>query len=83
MGDAARFDQRYLDRTVKITLASVFMGACLFGASILMESWLYAPTIRYFALAALLLIAAVSYFGSGVLIGAFTRSDLRAAFKRS
>ena len=82
MGDAARFDRRFGQRLTRIVAASLVMGAALYGASWGMADWLVADTIRYAALVALLLVAAISYFGSGIALGAFSRSELRAAFKR-
>jgi putative peptidoglycan lipid II flippase len=38
--------------------------------------------LRYLALAALVLLGALSYFGIGTLIGAFRISDFRAALRR-
>lgn len=83
MGDAARFDARFGQRLIRITGAAFIMGACLVGGAMLMAEWLVTDTIRYLALVLLLGIAAISYFGSGTLLGAFSKSELRSAFKRS
>lgn len=82
MGDEARFDRRFGARLLRITAAAVFMGASLFVASMVLSDMLTTDTIRYLALVILLLVAAVSYFGAGMLLGAFSKSDLRSAFKR-
>ena len=82
MGDEARFDPRFVARLVRITAAAVVMGACLLGASMLLADMLRTDTIRYLALVLLLLVAAVSYFGAGTIFGAFTKSELKSAFKR-
>lgn len=82
MGDEAFFDPRFAQRLLRITAASVIMGAALYGSAWLMADWLVADTIRYAALALLMVVAAISYFGSGFALGAFSRSELRGAFKR-
>jgi len=82
MGDEATFDTRFTNRLVRITGASVIMGASLFAASLVLRDFLVADTIRYLALIVLMLVAALSYFGSGVVLGAFTKADLKGAFKR-
>jgi len=82
MGDEARFDRRFGARLLRITAAAVVMGASLFVASMVLSDMLTTDTIRYLALVILLLVAAVSYFGAGMLLGAFSKSDLRSAFKR-
>ncbi|MDG2340653.1 MAG: murein biosynthesis integral membrane protein MurJ [Paracoccaceae bacterium] len=82
MGDAAKFDKRFGHRLISITAAALVMGACLFGSAMLMAEWLVTDTIRYLALVLLLAVAAISYFGVGTLLGAFSKSELRSAFKR-
>ena len=82
MGTEATFDRRFRQRLPRITLAAIFMGACLYGAAYLMSGWLETETIRYPALLILLAVSAVSYFGSGMIVGAFSKSELRGAFKR-
>ena len=82
MGVQAKFDARFGKRLIRITSASIVMGACLYGASIFLADWLVADKIRYLALMILLLVAAISYFGSGVLFGAFSKAELRSAFRR-
>ena len=78
MGDEARFDARSLARVPRIVLASAIMGAVLWGASLLLGDLLADAVWRYAALAALIAIGIVSYFGAGTAIGAFRLSDFRA-----
>lgn len=82
MGDEARFDQRFARRLIRISGASIVMGVCLFGAAALLADMLETDFVRYFALVILLLVAAISYFGSGTMLGAFSKSELKSAFKR-
>jgi len=82
MGEAVRFDDRFRRRIVRITLASLIMGAALLPAWWLLDPWLQMPGVRFGALAALVIWGAVVYFGSGHLIGAFRLSDLRRALRR-
>jgi len=82
MGNEAYFDERYVQRLYRIIAASLVMGACLYGAGLGFADWLQTDTVRYLALVILMVVAAVSYFGSGFVLGAFTKSELRAAFRR-
>lgn len=82
MGPEARFDERFGKRLVSITAAALVMGACLYGASVVLAEMLVTDTIRYLALLVLLGVAAISYFGAGTLLGAFSLSELRSSFRR-
>lgn len=82
MGDVARFDDRFRKRIWRIILASVVMGVCLWAAALALSGPLGTAGLRYIALLILILIAAVSYFGTGHLIGAFKLSDFKRAAKR-
>ena len=82
MGDVARFDDRFRKRIWRIILASVVMGLCLWAAALAMSGPLGTTGLRYIALLILILIGAVSYFGTGHLIGAFKLSDFKRAAKR-
>lgn len=81
MGEAARPDARMRDRLWRIILASGFMGLCLWLAAQMLAPMLYGPG-RSLALLMLVLAGIVSYFGLGMLIGAFRLSDFRAAMRR-
>jgi putative peptidoglycan lipid II flippase len=40
------------------------------------------PSVRYAALAALVALGGVSYFGTGLLIGAFRMAEFRSLLRR-
>ncbi|MDB6453858.1 murein biosynthesis integral membrane protein MurJ [Falsirhodobacter sp. 20TX0035] len=82
MGDAVRPDARLKARLPRILLASVVMGGVLWAATQALAGPLAAPTLRYGALAALVALGIVSYFGSAFLLGAFRPSDMKAAMRR-
>ncbi|MBK5933636.1 putative peptidoglycan lipid II flippase [Rhodovulum imhoffii] len=82
MGMAATFDERLIRRAPRIVLASALMGLCLWGGAWGLAPWLKADTLRYGALALLIALGIVSYFGFGHLLGAFHLSDFRNALKR-
>jgi putative peptidoglycan lipid II flippase len=77
MGDEARLDARCFARLPRIVLASACMGAVLWGASWGMGNLLADAIWRYAALAGLIAIGIISYFGIGAAIGAFKLSDFR------
>ncbi len=83
MGDEARFDDRFRRRAGRIILASVGMGAVLFAAIQLFGWTLDVPGWRYLALLALIMVAAVSNFAFGHLLGAFRLSEFKTALRRS
>lgn len=78
MGDEARLDARLSRRLPRIAMASVIMGAVLWGGAQLLAQPLTADYWRYFALAALIAAGMVSYFASGAALGAFRLSDLKS-----
>ena len=82
MGDAARYDARFKARIWRIFAACVIMGGVLWGAAALMAPWLATPAVRYFALAGLIGLGVVSYFGTGQMVGAFRLQDFRRATRR-
>ncbi|WP_271948384.1 murein biosynthesis integral membrane protein MurJ [Ruegeria faecimaris] len=83
MGEEAQFDDRFKNRAWRIIAASLGMGAVLyaaielFGWAFALEGW------RYLALLGLIIVAAVTYFLLGHLIGAFKLSEFRKALRRS
>lgn len=83
MGKAAAFDQRFKRRIVRIILASLAMGAVLFGLAALLQPMLGAPSLRYFGLLLLVTGGIVSYFAIGQMLGAFRLADFKAAMRRS
>ncbi len=82
MGLAARWDDRLRARVPRILAASAGMGLVLLGAEALMAEALATPTLRYLALTGLVAAGCVSYALLAGLLGAFRRSDLRAALRR-
>ncbi|MFT4151591.1 MAG: murein biosynthesis integral membrane protein MurJ [Paracoccaceae bacterium] len=83
MGQAAQFDTRMRRNLPRIIAASAIMGACLWTAALVLGPWLDTAGWRYPALAALVGIGMVSYFGGGAVIGAFRLSDFRTALRRN
>ena len=83
MGEAARFDTRFLTRLPRIVAASAIMGAVLWAAAWALEGALHAPGLRYLALTGLIVLGIVTYFGAGGLIGAFRMADFKSALKRA
>ncbi|MGH1353915.1 MAG: murein biosynthesis integral membrane protein MurJ [Thalassovita sp.] len=81
-GEVARFDDRFRARIWRIVIAALAMGGCLWGAMALLMPFLGMAGVRYAALAALIAIGIISYFGIGQLIGAFRLSEFKAALKR-
>jgi putative peptidoglycan lipid II flippase len=77
MGDEARLDARLRQRLPRIVIASLVMGAVLWGAAWGLSGPLADAGWRYLALIGLIGLGIVSYFGSGVAIGAFKLSDFR------
>jgi len=64
-------------------VTSLIMGAALYAVLIPL-GWVFdLPSWRYLGLLALILFAAVVYFGVGHLIGAFRLSEFRRALRRS
>ncbi|MDR5653680.1 murein biosynthesis integral membrane protein MurJ [Ruixingdingia sedimenti] len=82
MGEAARFDPRLRARAWRIVLAAAAMGAVLFWAATLLGPALGTAGLRYPALAVLVAIGIIAYFGTGFVIGAFRLADFRSALRR-
>ncbi len=82
MGEAAQIDARLRHRAGRIVIASLLMGACLWGMTFLLAPALHTPVWRYGALLILILTGIISYFGLGSAIGAFNLSDFSSAMKR-
>ncbi len=83
MGEEARFDDRFKHRAWRIIAASAGMGIVLFAAIHLFGWAFHVPGWRYLALMLLILVAAVTYFLLGHLIGAFKVSEFKTALRRS
>jgi len=82
-GEVARFDQRFITRSVRITAASVTTGLAVSGAFILFEPWFFSDSWRYLALLLLVLFGALVYFVAALVIGALNLKELRSAVRRS
>lgn len=82
MGESVRLDEGLRTRAPRIAAASAFMGLCLWAGGWVLGPVLHMAAWRYLALAALVVLGMVSYFGSGALFGAFRLSDFRAAMRR-
>jgi len=82
MGDAARFDDRFLTRIPRIIAASAVMGLVLWGLSMALATPLETPGLRTAALGGMILAAMVVYFGTVLAIGGMSWSELRGAFRR-
>jgi putative peptidoglycan lipid II flippase len=82
MGDAATLDHRFRKRFWRILLASGLMGGLLWVAALALAPFLDLPTLRYGALAILVGIGMIGYFGIGQIVGAFQLADIRAALRR-
>lgn len=82
MGNAAALDDRFKRRLLRIVLASVGMGLFLALLATLMTPLFGIPTLRYAALAFLVLAGVLSYFGLGHLIGAFRLGEFRRVMRR-
>jgi putative peptidoglycan lipid II flippase len=82
MGEATRLDDRARRRVPRIVTASLVMGALLWGANLALSPMFGRGGADTLALAILLLLGVVTYFGTGHLIGAFRLSDVRRALRR-
>lgn len=82
MGDAARFDARFKYRFWRIVFASGLMGGLLMIAVLLVGPALGLPGLRYGALAFVIAVGLVGYFGLGHLLGAFRLAEFKDALRR-
>lgn len=82
MGDVARFDDRFRKRIWRVCLASLAMGAVLWGGTVVLGPFLAMAGIRFIALTILIGLGMVSYALIGQAIGAFSLREFRDAFRR-
>ena len=82
MGDVTKFDQRFYDRSWRILVASIVMGAVVFACYIQFSWMFYLPTWRYLALIGLMAIGAMSYFGCAQAIGAMQLGEMKQSLRR-
>jgi putative peptidoglycan lipid II flippase len=81
-GAVAEVDDRLRRRLPRILGAALAMGALLWAFSAAAGGLFVSPGWKGAALALLVGLGAVSYFGIGHLIGAFRLADLRGALRR-
>ncbi|WP_371228820.1 murein biosynthesis integral membrane protein MurJ [Roseovarius sp. 2305UL8-3] len=81
-GEVARFDDRFRRRIWRIVIASLVMGGVLWFAALALNAFILIPVLRWLALLLLIAIGAGTYFGVGLMLGAFRRGELREAFRR-
>jgi putative peptidoglycan lipid II flippase len=82
MGDAARFDTRFLSRAPRALVASLVMAVALYFGQVALGGLLGSHGWRYLGLGLLILLGVVVYFGFGAIIGAFRVSDFRRNLRR-
>ncbi|MTJ03783.1 MAG: murein biosynthesis integral membrane protein MurJ [Sediminimonas qiaohouensis] len=82
MGKVARFDARFHKRIWRILAAAAIMGGVLWAAMALLSPFFGMAGWRYAALATLIMIGMISYFGIGQLLGAFQLAQYRRALSR-
>ena len=78
MGPEAQLDARFRRSLPRIIAAALIMGAALWAGSQALTPYLHQHLWRYGALAALIALSILTYFGTGALIGAFRISDFLA-----
>ncbi|WP_255007301.1 murein biosynthesis integral membrane protein MurJ [Roseovarius sp. M141] len=81
-GDVARFDDRFRSRLWRICVASAVMGAALWGLMVALSPFFGIPGWRGLALLLLIVLGSVVYYYVGRMVGAFRKSELKAALKR-
>ncbi|SFJ37627.1 murein biosynthesis integral membrane protein MurJ [Jannaschia pohangensis] len=81
LGDVARLDDRARKRAWRIVLASAVMGGVLFITMLILGP-MFDSAWRGLALAILVLVGMVSYFGFAQMFGAVRMAELRGAVRR-
>ncbi|MDO5756371.1 MAG: murein biosynthesis integral membrane protein MurJ [Rhodobacterales bacterium] len=81
-GDVARFDARFHSRMWRICLASAVMGAALWALMVLLSPFFGLSGWRGLALVVLIWLGAMVYYYVGRMVGAFHKSELKAALRR-
>ncbi|RDC74838.1 murein biosynthesis integral membrane protein MurJ [Rhodovulum sp. 12E13] len=82
MGEAARLDPRMRRRAPRIAAAAALMGAALVALEAALGGALYATTLRYAALAALVAAGIAVYFAAAQILGATSLREIRGAVRR-
>ncbi|WP_305969894.1 MULTISPECIES: murein biosynthesis integral membrane protein MurJ [unclassified Mameliella] len=83
MGEVAHFDDRFRRRLWRIVVASLVMGAVLWGLNMVLAPWLALPYLRIGVLAGLIGLGILTYGIAGQAMGAFRLAEIKAMFKRS
>jgi putative peptidoglycan lipid II flippase len=81
-GEVVRFDAQFHRRLWRIVLASVLMGAVLWGAGAALGPSLAVGGWRWLALLALIGAGALSYGIAGQVLGAFSLAEIRRRIRR-
>jgi putative peptidoglycan lipid II flippase len=82
MGEAAQADSRLRSRLVRIVLASLLMGAFLWGLADYMADMLKPTGHRYIGLTLLCMAGFAAYLLAAAALGAFRLSDFKAGMGR-
>ena len=82
MGAAVQPDARLRRRIGRIALASLAMAGVLVALDAALGAALYAPALRYAALAALVGTGILAYFAAAQLLGAASVREIRGAMRR-
>ncbi len=82
MGEAARFDPRFVHRLPRIIAASALMGVVLWGLAWALAPQLSVPGLRTATLGGIILAGIVTYFGSAALFGAMSLPELKSSLRR-
>lgn len=82
LGEDTRPDARFYDKLWRIVLASLAMGAVLWGIVALFGSAITLPGWRYLYVLGLIVAGMVSYFGIASKIGALSLRDIKGSMRR-
>lgn len=81
-GDTVRMDTRFRRRVWRIMVAAAIMGLAIWFANVQLTTLLAQPGWSGLGLLILMLIAAITYFGFGQMIGAFRLQEFGQAMRR-
>ncbi|WP_113911157.1 murein biosynthesis integral membrane protein MurJ [Roseovarius dicentrarchi] len=81
-GDVARFDDRFRSRLWRICVASAIMGGALWALMLALSPFFGFTGWRALALLVLIVLGIVVYYLAGRMVGAFRKSELKAALRR-
>ena len=82
MGEAAAFDDQFTRALPRMIGAALIMAAVTYSLGLALDPWLFSETIRYGALALLIILSIATYFAACFALGAFTPGTLRKMVKR-